>query len=143
MFLLYIFGKLVEEEEGSFGLWIIYIICAFGGSVSGILFMPGNAVSIGASAAVFGLFVVSVLLKLSWNIKKLLEACILGQYVINQVLNEIYMMNQNTGTIALASGTNIGHVAHLGGAVVGALFILLLKQIPDIEPEKKEKDKAK
>jgi hypothetical protein len=40
----------------------------------------------GASGAVFGLFVVGVLTKLRWDAKKLLEGAILGQFVLKQVL---------------------------------------------------------
>lgn len=30
LFLLYVFGKLVEEQEGAIGVWCAYIICALG-----------------------------------------------------------------------------------------------------------------
>ena len=42
--------------------------------------------SLGASGAVFGLFAVSVLVKISFNLKKLIECGILGQFVIKQLL---------------------------------------------------------
>ncbi len=48
--------------------------------------------SLGASGAVFGLFAVSVLCKLSFNFKKLLEAAILGQFVVKQVLQVCYIV---------------------------------------------------
>ena len=57
-----------------------------GGSVASYLTMRHAGYSLGASGAVFGLFAVSVLCKLSFNLKKLLEAAILGQFVIKQVL---------------------------------------------------------
>ena len=58
-----------------------------GGSVASYLTMSrGVGYSLGASGAVFGLFAVSVLCKLSFNFKKLLEAAILGQFVVKQVL---------------------------------------------------------
>ena len=42
--------------------------------------------SLGASGAVFGLFAVAVLLKLRFNLQKLVECLVLGQFVVNEVL---------------------------------------------------------
>jgi membrane associated rhomboid family serine protease len=58
-----------------------------GANVASYLMMPRNVQSLGASGAVFGLFVVAVVSKLSWNPRKLLESAILGQFVIQQVIN--------------------------------------------------------
>lgn len=58
-------GKLVEEEEGNFALWVSYIITGVGANLVSWLVLPRNAVSIGASGAVFGLFAISVLVKVS------------------------------------------------------------------------------
>lgn len=56
-------GKLVEEEEGNFALWLSYILTGVGANLVSWLVLPRNSVSIGASGAVFGLFVISVLVK--------------------------------------------------------------------------------
>lgn len=63
-------GKLVEEDEGNFALWISYILTGVGANLVSWLVLPTNAVSIGASGAVFGLFTISVLVKvfLFWNL---------------------------------------------------------------------------
>ncbi|CAD7702513.1 unnamed protein product [Ostreobium quekettii] len=130
--MLYVFGKLVEEEEGALGVWTTYIVCALGGSLVSFFVIP-DAVSLGASAAVFGLFIVSVLLKLSWNIRKLLEAAILGQFVYQQVVREI--QNHVAGGVATAGG-QVNHLAHLCGALAGAILVLLLRQLPEPEGQK-------
>jgi membrane associated rhomboid family serine protease len=116
LFFLYIFGKLVEEEEGLIGVLGSYLICGLGANLVSWSLQP-DIVSLGASGAVFGLFTVSVLLKLSWNWRNLLEILILGQFVLQRVLFEI----QNLG-----EGGNINRIAHLSGALVGVVFVLLL-----------------
>ncbi|XP_024029943.1 rhomboid-like protein 11, chloroplastic isoform X2 [Morus notabilis] len=85
LFFLYIFGKLVEEEEGNFGLWLSYILTGVGANLVSWLILPRNAVSIGASGAVFGLFTISVFVKMSWDWRKILEVFILGQFVVERV----------------------------------------------------------
>jgi len=53
----------VEEEEGSFAIWLSYLVIGVGANVVSWLVLPRSVVSAGASGAVFGLFVVSVLVK--------------------------------------------------------------------------------
>lgn len=60
-------------------------MCA-GASVASYLLQPKATISLGTSGAVFGLFAVSVLCKISFNLKKLIECGILGQFVIKQLL---------------------------------------------------------
>lgn len=137
IFFLYIFGKLVEEEEGAFGVWMSYLVTGIGANVASWLLLPksvggvlgiGGAatVSLGASGAVFGLFAVSVLVKLSWNWRRLLEVVILGQFVVDRFLSEAKMV------AAAGSGVgagNVNHVAHLGGAFAGVLLIFFLTRM--------------
>ncbi|XP_054793465.1 rhomboid-like protein 11, chloroplastic isoform X2 [Prosopis cineraria] len=85
LFFLYIFGKLVEEEEGNFALWLSYILTGVGSNLVSWLVLPRSAVSVGASGAVFGLFTISVLVKISWDWRKILEVLILGQFVVEKV----------------------------------------------------------
>lgn len=63
--------------------------CA-GANVASLLLLPRNCVSLGASGAVFGLFTLSVLIKLAagFQPKKLVEAAILGQFVLAQLQQE-------------------------------------------------------
>lgn len=137
IFFLYIFGKLIEEEEGTFGVWMSYLVTGIGAnlaswfllpkSVGGVLGIGGAAtVSLGASGAVFGLFAVSVLVKLSWNWRRILEVVILGQFVVDRFLSEAQMI------AAAGSGVgagNVNHVAHLGGAIAGVLLIIFLQRM--------------
>lgn len=56
-----------------------------GAAAASYFLSPRNAVSVGASGAIFGLFAVSVLVRLRWDLRRLLEGAILGQFVVQQV----------------------------------------------------------
>ena len=117
IFFLYIFGKLIEEEEERSGCGCrisspasapisrrgFYCPRAWAASCIG----GAATVSLGASGAVFGLFAVSVLVKLSWNWRRLLEVVILGQFVVDRFLSEAKMI------AAAGSGVGAGNVNHV------------------------------
>lgn len=136
LFFLYIFGKLVEEEEGNFGLWLSYLLTGAGANLVSWLVLPRNAVSVGASGAVFGLFAISVLVKISWDWRKILEVLILGQFVIEKVMEAA---QASTGLSATLIGgypiQSINHIAHLSGALIGVLLIWLLSRVPSQPPD--------
>ncbi|KAA8521790.1 hypothetical protein F0562_012463 [Nyssa sinensis] len=136
LFFLYIFGKLVEEEEGNFGLWLSYIVTGAGANLVSWLVLPRNAVSVGASGAVFGLFAISVLVKMSWDWRKILEVLILGQFVIEKVMEAA---QASTGMSGSFSGgyalQNVNHIAHLSGALIGAALIWFLSRVPSQPPD--------
>ncbi len=67
LFMLLVFGKTVEQEEGWLGVWASYLFCGAGASVASYLLLPATSgggllggaasvVSLGASGAVFGTF---------------------------------------------------------------------------------------
>lgn len=131
LFFLYIFGKLVEEEEGNFALWLSYILTGAGANLVSWLVLPRNAVSVGASGAVFGLFAISVLVKMSWDWRKILEVLILGQFVIEKVMEAAQASTGLTGPVGRGySLQNVNHIAHLSGALIGVALILLISRIP-------------
>ncbi|KAL3819032.1 hypothetical protein ACJIZ3_004937 [Penstemon smallii] len=138
LFFLYIFGKLVEEEEGNFALWLSYILTGAGANLVSWLILPRNAVSIGASGAVFGLFAVSVLVKMSWDWRKILEVLILGQFVVEKVMEAAQASASLGGTLRGGGYAlqNVNHIAHLSGALIGVVLIWLLSSVPSPTDEK-------
>ena len=138
IFFLYVFGNIVEQEEGAFGVWFSYLFTGVGAGLASYLMLPKAAggvlgmgaaatVSLGASGAVFGLFAVSVLTKLAkMDARKLLEAVILGQFVVERFFSEAKMAAAASGGIG-AGGVN--HVAHLAGALVGVALIFVLTRV--------------
>ncbi|KAK9798160.1 hypothetical protein WJX73_002057 [Symbiochloris irregularis] len=133
MFMLYVFGRIVEEEEGIAGVWGTYLTCALGASIATLFLSASNTVSLGASGAVFGMFTMAVLTKLRFNFKKLLECAILGQFVVKQVIQEVQAQaSKGVGLGAQQiAGVQVGHIAHIAGALAGVLLVLLLSRIPD------------
>lgn len=87
-----------------------------------------QVVSLGASGSVFGLFAVSVLVRFRWNIFRLIEAVVLGQFVFARLKEEAISM------LAVKSAKHfaINHVAHVGGALFGVLLITLLSRLPTV-----------
>ncbi|MGF1538750.1 MAG: rhomboid family intramembrane serine protease [Elainellaceae cyanobacterium] len=120
LFMLYVFGRLVEEEEGVVGVTSSYLLTGFAANLLSWILQPVRIISLGASGAVFGLFAVSVLIRLSWSWRRVVEVIILGQFVVSQVLNEIQQ-------VGVADGVN--RIAHLGGALAGVVLIVGLRRL--------------
>ena len=138
LFFLLTFGKAVESEERAAGVWLAYLACGVGSALASWLLLPAVSrgvpvVSLGASGAVFGLFVISVLSKLnSFDWRKLLEAGILGTFVWERIWSEISITTQGGGIGA----SNVNHVAHLAGALCGVLLIALLNRaLPPLDDD--------
>ncbi|KAG6542364.1 hypothetical protein Mapa_016193 [Marchantia paleacea] len=135
LFFLYIFGKLIEEEEGGFAVWFSYLVTGVGANLVSWLLLPRSVISAGASGAVFGLFAVSVLVKMSFDWRKILEVLILGQFVVEKVMEEA-QASASMGSFALKSSMNINHIAHLSGALLGVVLICILNRLPSGDPDK-------
>ena len=125
IFLLLLFGRSVEDEFGGFGLLLAFAFCGVVANLCSLLLLPSSVVSIGASGAVFGLFTVSVLSRLTlrdFDWRKLVEVTVLGEFVVGKMLSE--MQTAATGGVA-----GVNHVAHLTGAGAGVLLVVLLDRL--------------
>lgn len=131
LFSLLVFGRDIELAEGAGAVWLYYLVTALFASLASLLFGPRNAVSLGASGAVFGLFAVAVAGKVSLNFRSLLECATLASFVVPRVLSEV--RSQALGGTVTGAGSTVGHVAHLGGAAAGVLLVLLLSRLSPAE----------
>lgn len=108
--LLYQLGLLLEPALGRFRFALLYAVSLLGGSV-GVLMLDPNALSVGASGAVFGLLAAAVVGLRQRGINPM-QTGLGGLLVLNLIL-----------TFAVP-GISVG--AHLGGLVTGAAVGALL-----------------
>lgn len=120
MFFIYFFGRLVEEELGHAKFTIVYLSTIIVVNILNQWLMTYNGFSLGASGAVFGLFSISILmrLKVKTDWRGWIEIVVLAPFVISYVLAEVSLVGVND---------NIGHFAHISGAVVGAVLYYIQK----------------
>jgi membrane associated rhomboid family serine protease len=117
MYALYICGPLLERLYGSRLFIAFYLLCGAAGSVASFVF-GGDAPSIGASGAIFGLF--GILLAASRTHHPVLDQrgrSLVGQIGMLIVLNLI---------IGFALGAQIDNAAHIGGLLSGLWLGVLI-----------------
>ncbi len=123
MFMLYMFGRILENVWGAKRFLIFYMACGIGAAAAHLgmqYFMGGDAPAVGASGAVMGVFVafgylfpntelmiipIPVPIKAKWLVLAYIAFDLFGGF----------------GKIA---GDSIAHFAHLGGALTGFLIVL-------------------
>jgi membrane associated rhomboid family serine protease len=116
MYALYLTGPLVEQIYGPIKMLVLYLVAAAAGSIASFGFStgPGNALAVGASGAIFGLFgILFVASRLHMPVLDRQGRAILGQIGMLIVLNLII------GFIAFVA---IDNLAHLGGLAAGLLL---------------------
>lgn len=111
MFVLWIVGAPVEQAIGRGRFLALYLVAGLAGSAGALVFSP-NAVTVGASGAIFGILGAALVLESQRSY--VLGGQALGFIVINLVL-----------TFAIP---NISVGGHLGGLAGGALSMLALSR---------------
>jgi len=121
MFMLWMFGMELENIMGSKKFLIYYLLCGFGAGLFQIflspLFSESLAPTIGASGAVFGIMIAFAMFFPDRYIFLYFLIPIKAKYLI-AFLIVIEFLSVNEPTL-------VAHLAHIGGAVTGFLFILL------------------
>jgi membrane associated rhomboid family serine protease len=111
MLVLYLFGPPLEAVLGSGRFLLLYVAAGLAGS-AGALLMEPEAVTVGASGAIYGLFGAMLVLERQ------------GTYVFGGSVIPLLVIN--LAITFLLPGVSIG--GHLGGLAGGALAILVLSR---------------
>ncbi len=123
MFALWMFGIEIENMWGSKKFLYYYLLCGVAAGLFQILLTPlltGLAApTIGASGAVYGVLIAFGVVFPNRYIFLYFFIPVKAKYLITfMILLEFF---------AISPGSSIAHVAHLGGALAGFIFILLDK----------------
>ncbi len=118
MLALWVLGRQIERFYGTGPFLGLYALAGFSGSLATQLFMP-EGITAGASGAIFGLFGAAGVLSLKSDLPRAVALSMRKSALINLALNV---------GVGL-SVPNLGHAAHLGGLLAGALFGMLVPTI--------------
>ena len=123
MYALYLFGKVVDSSFGTINFVLIYFASLLAGSMYSLHQHKRDPYysAVGASGAVSGVIFSSIMLYPSMELIMLPIPVPIPGYVfgIGYLLYSIYGMKNQVG--------NVGHSAHLGGAIGGYLITLVLR----------------
>jgi membrane associated rhomboid family serine protease len=111
MFVLYVLGRVLEPAIGTPRFVGIYLVSLLAGSVGALLLSDPRTFTIGASGAIYGLFVATLIMARHRGLDQVVQQ--LGFWL---VINLVFTFT--------ASSISIG--GHLGGMVGGALGALLV-----------------
>ena len=111
MFVLFVLGRVLEPSIGTPRFVAIYLVSLVAGSAGALLLSDPNDLTVGASGAIYGLFLATLLIARNRGFDQMVQQ--LGFYL---VLNLVFTFS--------VSGISIG--GHLGGMVGGALCALLV-----------------
>lgn len=124
MYVLYVFGDIVTNVLGNNPFLIIYFGSLLAGSIYSLTYHKDEPYysAVGASGAVSGIVYSSILLFPDMELLLFFAVPIPGYvFGVGYLLYSIYGMKRQLG--------NVGHAAHLGGAIGGFALTLILKPI--------------
>jgi membrane associated rhomboid family serine protease len=116
MYILWVFGPVIEQLYGHLEYLVLYLLCALGGSVLTILVAPETS-AVGASGAIFGLFGLAFVVSRRRHL-------ILGPQARGILSQAGGLLMLNLIITFVVPG--ISWTGHVGGLLVGALIGLLL-----------------
>jgi membrane associated rhomboid family serine protease len=144
MWFLFVFGKSVESRIGPLRFLVVYGLAGVAGDISHVLFFWESRIpTIGASGAIYGVLGMYLVLFPYNRIKVIYFFVIfLGRAVISAVwviglffLIELFYSRMQT-TSGLEDG--VGHLAHSGGFIAGALAALFMASTGMLEGRRRD-----
>lgn len=121
MFMLWMFGMEIENLMGSKKFLIFYLLCGVGAGLVQILFAPlmsdSLAPVIGASGAVYGVMIAFAMFFPERYIFLYFLIPIKAKYLIAFIIVIEFL--------SIGDASFVAHLAHIGGAFTGFIFILL------------------
>ena len=123
LFTLFVFSSSIITKLGDFYYLSIYILSLYFGNYYSLKLYKKNLYysAVGASGAVTGIVYSSILLFPEMKLVFIFLPIPLPSYIIGvgYIIYSIYGMKKNND--------NIGHSAHLGGAIAGMLFTIIIE----------------
>jgi membrane associated rhomboid family serine protease len=115
MYALYILGTMLEPAIGRVRFGLIYLVSLIAGSIGALILSP-NALTAGASGAVFGLMGAAVVVMRHRGINPMESGIVIW-------------LGLNLAITFTASNISVG--GHIGGLIGGAIAAWLLVELPD------------
>jgi membrane associated rhomboid family serine protease len=126
LFALWMFGMEIENSWGSKKFLYYYLLSGIGAGLCHLFLSPliggGNAPTIGASGAIYGVMIAFALMFPDRYIFLYFFIPVKAKYLITFLIVMEFMLVDS-------AGSSVAHLAHLGGALTGFIFILLDKSI--------------
>lgn len=122
MFILWMFGMELENIWGSKKFLLYYLMCGIGAGMANQFIAPfftSVGPTVGASGAIYGILAAFAYLFPNRLIYIYFLLPIKAKYVI------MFYMALDLMNIISRADTNIAHVAHLGGAVIGLIYLIM------------------
>lgn len=122
MFALWMFGLELENLWGSKKFLIYYTICGLGAALANLLIAPFFSTvgpTVGASGSIYGILIAFGYLFPNRQIYIYFMIPLKAKYLV------VLYMALELFAVASQSESGIAHFAHLGGAVVGFIYLLI------------------
>ena len=127
MFALWIFGAELENYWGTRQFNIYYFVCGIGAAVINLLTTIGDAYpTVGASGAIYGVLLAFGMMFPNRYIFLYFLFPIKAKYFVAGYAAIEFL--SGLGSRTMGSGSNIAHFAHLGGMLIGFLYIIIRRQ---------------